>query len=489
MSLGVYAKEPATNGKVILKTSMGDVDVELWPKEAPKACRNFVQLCLEGYYDNTIFHRIVKDFIVQGGDATGTGFGGECIYPGNSFQDEFHSRLKYRYRGMVGMANTGRNANRSQFFFTLGPTPELEGKNTIFGKVTGNTIFNVLKMGELEVNEQERPLYPPYVISAEVIANPFDDIIPRDLYALGIKQKPRADEDQDGKPTIERPQIRKKRNVALLSFGEEEAAAEDERPAVRPKMKSSHTLEAPAAGPEEVAAKADSKTMVEPSVTSTPSRHQDKDQTKESHPENERQLSEKRRRIEEKDHEAESKEKDRDTRADKSQKREKSKIVIPEDENKDTDGLEKPMSAYDQVMTRRQREKEKRDQEFKELKKSLLSFKKQAENAKTEEADKKKDNTLSPLEEMRLKYKEKTKKRSGDRQKQALEALKQFQQSLKQPDKEWKQHVLKFEKIGGEMSKEEDLYSVFDPLLGKDKKSKPSWHKQRLQPKKETEKW
>lgn len=147
---------------------------------------------------------------------------------------------------------------------------------------------------------------------------------------------------------------------------------------------------------------------------------QDKDQTKESHPENERQLSEKRRRIEEKDHEAESKEKDRDTRADKSQKREKSKIVIPEDENKDTDGLEKPMSAYDQVMTRRQREKEKRDQEFKELKKSLLSFKKQAENAKTEEADKKKDNTLSPLEEMQLKYKEKTKKRSGDRQKQVL---------------------------------------------------------------------
>lgn len=68
-------------------------------------------------------------------------------------------------------------------------------------------------MGELEVNEQERPLYPPYVISAEVIANPFDDIIPRDLYALGIKQKPRADEDQDGKPTIERPQIRKKRCI------------------------------------------------------------------------------------------------------------------------------------------------------------------------------------------------------------------------------------------------------------------------------------
>jgi len=75
MSLGVCALEPATHGKVLLKTTAGDVDIELWPKEAPKACRNFVQLCLEGYYDNTIFHRIVKDFIVQGGDPTGTGFG------------------------------------------------------------------------------------------------------------------------------------------------------------------------------------------------------------------------------------------------------------------------------------------------------------------------------------------------------------------------------------------------------------------------------
>jgi peptidyl-prolyl cis-trans isomerase SDCCAG10 len=81
MSLGVYALEPATNGKVLLKTSVGDIDIELWPKESPKACRNFIQLCLEGYYDNTIFHRIVKDFIVQGGDPTGTGFGTLCSFP------------------------------------------------------------------------------------------------------------------------------------------------------------------------------------------------------------------------------------------------------------------------------------------------------------------------------------------------------------------------------------------------------------------------
>ena len=71
----VYVNEPPTDGKVILHTTVGEIEVELWSKEIPKGCRNFVQLCLEGYYDNTIFHRVIKDFIVQGGDPTGTGQG------------------------------------------------------------------------------------------------------------------------------------------------------------------------------------------------------------------------------------------------------------------------------------------------------------------------------------------------------------------------------------------------------------------------------
>lgn len=75
----VYVLEPPTKGKVILTTNYGPLDIELWPKEAPKAVRNFVQLCLEGYYDNTIFHRIIKSFLIQGGDSTGTGKGGVFI--------------------------------------------------------------------------------------------------------------------------------------------------------------------------------------------------------------------------------------------------------------------------------------------------------------------------------------------------------------------------------------------------------------------------
>lgn len=76
----IYITEPPTNGKVLLRTSVGEIEIELWSKESPKAARNFVQLCLEGYYDETVFHRLVPDFIVQGGDPTGTGEGGESIY-------------------------------------------------------------------------------------------------------------------------------------------------------------------------------------------------------------------------------------------------------------------------------------------------------------------------------------------------------------------------------------------------------------------------
>ncbi|CBY37692.1 unnamed protein product, partial [Oikopleura dioica] len=87
-----YMMEPATNGKVVLRTSAGDIDIELWSKETPLACRNFVQLCMENYYDATIFHRLVPGFIIQGGDPTGTGMGGESIY-GKPFKDEIHSRV------------------------------------------------------------------------------------------------------------------------------------------------------------------------------------------------------------------------------------------------------------------------------------------------------------------------------------------------------------------------------------------------------------
>lgn len=211
----IYIQEPPTSGKVLLKTTVGDIDIELWARECPKACRNFIQLCLEGYYKNTEFHRLVKGFIVQGGDPNGDGTGGESIY-GQPFKDEFHSRLRYTRRGLVGMANSGKDDNASQFFFTFAPTPELQNKNTLFGKITGDTIYNMLKLEEGIVDHQERPMHAHRIVSTEVLSNPFDDIIPRTLAKPSSKSKKSKKERQGVK------------NFGLLSFGEEAEGDEEE---------------------------------------------------------------------------------------------------------------------------------------------------------------------------------------------------------------------------------------------------------------------
>ena len=173
-----YIPEPPTTGKVILVTSHGELDIELWSRETPLACKNFIQLCLEGYYDKNIFHRLIPGFMIQGGDPTGTGTGGESIY-GDAFKDEFHQRLKFTHRGLIAMANTGRNTNKSQFFITFGEALHLNKKHTIFGKVIGNTMFNLMSMQAEETDSNDRPTIPPKILKTRVIVNPFDDIKPR----------------------------------------------------------------------------------------------------------------------------------------------------------------------------------------------------------------------------------------------------------------------------------------------------------------------
>ncbi|KAJ2455965.1 Peptidyl-prolyl isomerase cwc27 [Coemansia sp. RSA 2336] len=229
----VYVSEPPTSGKVVLETSAGDVEIELWSKEAPKACRNFIQLCLEGYYNGTIFHRVSPGWIVQGGDPTGTGTGGESVY-GAPFADEFHSRLRFNRRGMLGMASTGPNGNGSQFFITLSATPELQKKHTLFGTVVGSSLFNALKLGEGEVDkETERPVYPKKIVKALVVDNPFTDIVPRRT------SKP-AESEHHAKAKAKK--IKAVKNKHLLSFADNE---NDD--ILQPKrggsaMKSSHDL-------------------------------------------------------------------------------------------------------------------------------------------------------------------------------------------------------------------------------------------------------
>ena len=221
----VYVSEPSTTGKVVLKTSFGDVDIELWSREAPLACRNFVQLCLEGAYDGTAFHRVIPGFMVQGGDPEGTGRGGESIY-GRPFKDEFHSRLKFSRRGIVAMANENEpNTNRQQFFITLDKAAHLNGKHTIFGRVNGPTVFNVLRIGELETDEHDRPAERVTIDGAEVLSCPFDDIRPRQRAAA--RKRPQQEEEQEAAAAEaaakqQRKRRRRVKDRKLLSFGDEE---------------------------------------------------------------------------------------------------------------------------------------------------------------------------------------------------------------------------------------------------------------------------
>jgi len=142
-------------GNVILDTSMGPIHIELYWDHAPRTCKNFYELAKRGYYDGISFHRIIADFMIQGGDPTGTGRGGTSIY-GEKFADEIHPELKHTGAGILSMANSGPNTNGSQFFITLAPTPWLDGKHTIFGRVSDG--MNVVKkMGLVKTDGTDRP--------------------------------------------------------------------------------------------------------------------------------------------------------------------------------------------------------------------------------------------------------------------------------------------------------------------------------------------
>ena len=155
---------------VTLKTSLGDIKVELHCDLVPKACENFLALCATGYYDNTVFHRNIPKFIVQGSDPTGRGKGGNSIW-GRKFEDEFSSALRHDSRGILSYANSGPDTNGSQFFITYAKAPHLDGKNTIFGHVIDG--FSVLDaMERAPVGKHDKPLQDIVILSTVIHANP-----------------------------------------------------------------------------------------------------------------------------------------------------------------------------------------------------------------------------------------------------------------------------------------------------------------------------
>lgn len=134
-----YKKEMVKEKKkgqqmAVIETNKGKIVFRLFTDKTPKTCENFMLLVDRGYYDGLIFHRVIDDFMIQGGDPTGTGRGGESAW-GGKFEDEFHPDLRHDKAGIISMANAGPNTNGSQFFITLVPTPWLDNRHSIFGEV------------------------------------------------------------------------------------------------------------------------------------------------------------------------------------------------------------------------------------------------------------------------------------------------------------------------------------------------------------------
>jgi peptidyl-prolyl cis-trans isomerase SDCCAG10 len=237
-----YASEPNPTASATLHTTVGPIHIALFANQAPLTCKNFLQHCKDNYYAGTIFHRIAPDFVIQGGDPTGTGSGGTSIYEYPEFEydpeardpnervvlrDEIHSRLRFNRRGQVGMAKSEDGSYGSQFFITLGNTErELSGQCTLFGRLEGDSIFNVLKIADAErVEGTERPVYPVKVTSCEV----------GELGPLADKLKDRkVVSTTAGGAEKQAPKKKKKAakgGKVLLSFGDDEG---DEGMPMRP---------------------------------------------------------------------------------------------------------------------------------------------------------------------------------------------------------------------------------------------------------------
>jgi cyclophilin family peptidyl-prolyl cis-trans isomerase len=157
MKTGTYAK---------FETTLGNFTIELFEAQTPNTVGNFVKLAEKNFYDGVVFHRVIDGFMIQGGDPTGTGRGG----PGYQFADEIHPQLKHSGEGILSMANAGPNTNGSQFFITLVPTPHLDGKHTVFGKVVEGMDI-VKKIGKTPTARGDRPVTDVVMKSVRIERN------------------------------------------------------------------------------------------------------------------------------------------------------------------------------------------------------------------------------------------------------------------------------------------------------------------------------
>lgn len=160
-------------GYVRLITNLGPLNLELYCDVVPKTCENFMKHCQNGYYEGTKFHRSIRNFMIQGGDPTNTGNGGESIW-GKKFEDEFRPNLSHTGRGVLSMANSGKNTNGSQFFITFRSCKHLDNKHTIFGKVVGG-METLTEMERIEVDNKDRPIEDIIIVKCQIFVDPYEE--------------------------------------------------------------------------------------------------------------------------------------------------------------------------------------------------------------------------------------------------------------------------------------------------------------------------
>lgn len=169
LSVTIFAKEKSVKENetiVCIETTQGTVEIKLYPKVAPKACKNFLTLVEKKYYDGIIFHRVIKDFMLQTGDPKGNGTGGESCW-GKPFEDEVTADVAFDKEGIVAMANAGPNTNGSQFFITTVKTPWLNKKHTIFGEVIAG--YDIVKKIEgQETDYSDKPKEEQKIVKAYI---------------------------------------------------------------------------------------------------------------------------------------------------------------------------------------------------------------------------------------------------------------------------------------------------------------------------------
>ncbi|XP_028028823.1 RING-type E3 ubiquitin-protein ligase PPIL2 [Bombyx mandarina] len=183
-------------GYVRLVTNVGHLNFELYCDVTPKTCHNFMTHCKNGYYNGTKFHRSIRNFMIQGGDPTGTGLGGESIWK-KPFDDEIKPNLHHTGRGVLSMANSGTNTNGSQFFITFRSCKQLDGKHTIFGKLVGG-LDTLNAMESIEVDNKDRPIQDIVIEAAQVFVDPFAEAEEELAKERAAELKRKAEEKDPG---------------------------------------------------------------------------------------------------------------------------------------------------------------------------------------------------------------------------------------------------------------------------------------------------